>query len=253
MAASSLREPQKHALYRYLDLVMAAFVSVLIVSNIASSAKIISFGFSICGVPMAFDGGTILFPLSYIFGDILTEVYGFKASRRVIWTGFVALALTAGVFALLGLLPSDSFWNSLYTGDGTASGQAAYGFILGGMGSGGIVLASLVAYWAGAFSNSAILSRMKVAMGGRMLWARTIGSTLVGQAVDTGIFILVATFLGVFQWGSFLSLLLTNYIFKCLVEAFMTPATYAAVRALKKAEGVDAYDRAVKLNPFSIK
>ena len=233
-----------HRNFRYLDLVMAAFVAVLLVSNIASSAKIVDLGFSLFGVPMAFDGGTLLFPLSYIFGDILTEVYGFRASRRVIWTGFAALAATAGVFFLLKILPAEAAWEGY-------AGSAAYDAVLGGMSSGGIVLASLAGYWVGEFSNSAVLSKLKVAMKGRYLWVRTIGSTLAGQLVDTLAFMLVATVLGVFPWEIFLSLVLTNYLFKCIVEAAMTPATYAAVRALKAAEGVDAYDVGISLNPFS--
>lgn len=241
MALPSLSDQRN---FRYLDLVMAAFVAVLLISNIASSAKIVDLGFSLFGVPMAFDGGTLLFPLSYIFGDILTEVYGFRASRRVIWTGFVALAAAAAVFFVLRMLPAEAAWESY-------AGSAAYDAVLGGMSSGGIVLASLAGYWVGEFSNSAVLSKMKVAMRGRHLWARTIGSTLVGQLVDTLAFTLVATALGVFPWELFLTLTLTNYLFKCAVEAAMTPATYAAVRILVAAEGVDAYDAGVSLNPFA--
>lgn len=230
--------------FRYLDLVMAYFVAVLVVSNVASSAKIVDLGFSLFGVPLAFDGGTLLFPLSYILGDVLTEVYGFKASRRVIWTGFVALAASSAVFFALRALPGEASWRG-YAGD------AAYDAILGGMSTGGIALASLFGYFAGEFANSAVLSRMKVATKGRMLWARTIGSTLVGQAVDTTVFFLVACAAGVFAWDLFLTLALTNYLFKCGVEAAMTPATYAAVRRLKAAEGVDAFDEGVSLNPFA--
>ncbi len=164
--------------YRYLDLIMAVFVTVLVVSNIASSAKIVDLGFSLVGVPMAFDGGTILFPISYIFGDILTEVYGYKNSRRVIWIGFGCLALSALVFAILRFLPAEANWQG-YAGD------AAYLAILGGMSSGGIVLASLGGYWSGSFSNSFVLAKMKVLTRGRWLWMRTIGSTIAGELVDT--------------------------------------------------------------------
>ena len=229
---------------------MAYFVAVLIVSNVASSAKIVDLGFSVFGVPMAFDGGTLLFPLSYIFGDVLTEVYGFRASRRVIWTGFIALAASAAVFFLLRALPAETGWQGY-------AGNSAYEAILGGMSSGGIVLASLAGYWAGEFSNSAVLSRMKVAMKGRHLWARTIGSTLVGQLVDTLAFVLVASATGVFAWELFLTLVLTNYLFKCGVEVLMTPATYAAVKKLKAAEGIaaNAYadEAGVSLNPFALR
>jgi uncharacterized integral membrane protein (TIGR00697 family) len=227
--------------YRYLDLVTAAFVGVLVVSNVASSAKIVDLGFSLFGIPMAFDGGTLLFPVSYIFGDILTEVYGFRTSRRVIWTGFVALAASSLVFFALRALPGDASWEGY-------AGQAAYDAILGGMSSGGIVAASLAGFLMGELSNSLVLARMKVLTGGKALWARTIGSTLVGQLVDTLAFVLVASAAGVFGWELFASLVLTNYVFKCLVEAVMTPATYRAVRLLKEAEGIDAYDRDLRIS-----
>lgn len=178
--------------YRYFDWVMALFVTVLIISNIASSAKIIDWGVSIFGLRLAFDGGTILFPISYIFGDVLTEVYGFRRARRVIWTGFAMLGLTAFVLWLVRIMPGEATWQEY-------AGQTAYEAILGGISSGGIVLASLVAYLAGSFSNSIVLARMKVLTRGRFLWMRTIGSTLVGEGVDTVIFILVATLAGVFR------------------------------------------------------
>ncbi len=165
--------------YRFLNAVTAIFVTVLIVSNIASSAKIVDLGFSVAGIPMAFDAGTILFPISYIFGDILTEVYGFRNSRRVIWTGFFCLALAAATFWVVSRLPGEITWQG-YAGD------AAYQAILGSMSSGGIVLASLAAYWAGEFSNSVILAKMKVLTEGRWLWTRTIGSTLVGELIEFG-------------------------------------------------------------------
>jgi len=231
--------------YRYFDLIMAVFVTVLVVSNVASSAKIVDLHFNIVGVPMAFDGGTLLFPLSYIFGDILTEVYGYKKSRRVIWTGFFCLALASAVFALIGLLPGEATWQG-YAGD------AAYAAILGGMSSGGIVLGSLAGYWSGEFTNSFTLAKMKVLTNGRHLWARTIGSTLVGELVDSSIFVTVACLFGVFPWSLFLTLVLTNYLFKCAVEAAMTPVTYAVVNRLKKSEGEDFYDRGTNFNPFSL-
>jgi uncharacterized integral membrane protein (TIGR00697 family) len=229
--------------FRYLDLVTAFFVAVLIISNVASSAKIVDGGFSVCGIRLAFDGGTLLFPLSYVFGDILTEVYGFRAGRRVIWTGFAALALSSLVFLLLRLLPGDAEWEGY-------AGSAAYDAILGGMSSGGIVLASLLGYWVGEFSNSALLSRIKVIMGGRFLWVRTISSTLVGEFLDSFVFVLVASISGVFGWGLFPGLVLTNYLLKCGIEVLMTPATYGAVHALKRAEGIDVYDRGLRYSPF---
>jgi hypothetical protein len=223
---------------------MAFFVAVLLVSNIASSAKIVDWGVSLFGIPLAFDAGTLLFPISYVFGDILTEVYGYRRSRRVIWTGFFTLALAAAVFWLVGAMPGEATWQS-YAGD------AAYRAILGGMSSGGIVLASLAGYWLGEFCNSYVLAKLKIATSGRWLWSRTIGSTLVGQAVDTVVFVAVASAFGVFPWGLFLTLSLTNYLFKTFIEALMTPLTYLVVGALKRAEDEDYYDRDTNFNPFA--
>ena len=229
--------------YRYFDRIMALFVMVLVVSNIASSAKIIDLGFSIFTVPLAFDAGTLLFPVSYIFGDILTEVYGYKRSRRVIWTGFAALALSALIFWSIQRLPGEVTWQE-YAGD------EAYTAILGGMSSGGIVLASLIAYWMGEFSNSFVLAKMKILTAGRWLWTRTIGSTLVGELVDSAAFIAIASLFGVFPWSLFLTLTVTNYLFKTATEVLMTPLTYAIVKFLKKVENEDYYDRETNFNPF---
>ena len=229
--------------YRFFDLIMAVFVTVLVVSNIASSAKIVDWGFSLFGVPMAFDAGTILFPISYIFGDILTEVYGYKQSRRVIWAGFTCLALSAFIFWIVRIMPGEATWQG-YAGD------EAYNAILGGMSGGGIVLASLAGYWTGEFTNSFIMAKMKILTQGRWLWMRTIGSTLFGELVDTVMFVVVASAFGVFPWSLFLTLTVTNYLFKCGVEALMTPVTYLVVGALKRAEGEDYYDRGTDFNPF---
>jgi uncharacterized integral membrane protein (TIGR00697 family) len=231
--------------YRYLDLIMAVFVTVLVVSNIASSAKIVDWGFSIFGIRMAFDAGTILFPISYIFGDILTEVYGFKNSRRVIWAGFACLAVSAVVFGIIRLLPGEAQWQK-YAGD------AAYLSILGGMSSGGIVMASLAGYWSGEFTNSFVLAKMKILTRGHWLWMRTIGSTIIGELVDTVLFVTIASLFNVFPWSLFVTLSLTNYLFKCTVEILMTPFTYATVAALKNMEKEDYYDRKTNFNPFSI-
>lgn len=231
--------------YRYLDLIMALFVTVLVVSNIASSAKIVDWGFSIFGVRMAFDAGTLLFPVSYIFGDILTEVYGYKNSRRVIWAGFACLALSALIFWIVSVLPGEAQWQQ-YAGD------AAYLAILGGMSSGGIVLASLAGYWSGEFTNSFVLAKMKIITRGRWLWTRTIGSTIAGELVDTLVFISIASLFHVFPWTLFLTLVITNYLFKVGIEALMTPVTYAAVGRLKKTEDEDYYDRDTNFNPFHI-
>ncbi len=227
--------------YRFFDLVMALFVTVLIVSNIASSAKIVDWGVSIFFLPLAFDAGTILFPISYIFGDVLTEVYGFRRSRRVIWTGFGCLALTAVVLWLVRLMPGEATWQ-------TQTGQAAYDAILGGLTSGGIVLASLLAYLAGEFMNSVVLAKLKVATGGKWLWLRTIASTLVGEGVDSVAFVGIACLTGVFPWSLFWTLTVTNYLFKTAVEVIMTPLTYLVVNRLKKAEQEDYFDTDTKFN-----
>ena len=239
----SANKSEKERTYHYFDLVMVLFVTVLITSNIASSAKIVDWGFSIFKVRMAFDAGTLLFPVSYIFGDVLVEVYGFKRSRRVIWAGFGMLTLSALLFSAVRAMPGETNWQSY-------AGQTAYDAILGGMSSGGIVIASLLAYLAGEFSNSIIMAVMKVATKGRWLWMRTIGSTIIGEGVDTIIFVLIATFTGVFQWEVFASLVLTNYLFKVGVEVIFTPITYQVVRFLKKAENEDYYDINTRFTPI---
>ena len=235
------KTPQRS--YRYFDLVMALFVTVLIISNIASSAKIVDWGVSIFNLPLAFDAGTILFPISYIFGDVLTEVYGFKRSRRVIWTGFGCLALTAAVFWLVRVMPGEATWVE-------QSGQGAYNAILGGLTSGGIVLASLLAYLAGEFMNSIVLAKMKVATRGKWLWSRTIGSTLVGEAVDSLVFVSIATLTGVFPWSLFWTLTVTNYLFKTAIEILMTPVTYWVVSTLKRQEQEDYFDTHTRFSIF---
>jgi hypothetical protein len=232
--------------YRSFDLVMAVFITVLIVSNVASSAKIVDWGISILGLRLAFDAGTILFPVSYIFGDVLTEVYGYRRSRRVIWTGFACLAASSAILWLVRIMPGEASWQAY-------AGQKAYEAILGGMSSGGIVLASLIAYWAGEFSNSFVLAKMKILTKGRWLWMRTIGSTLVGEAVDSVLFVCVASIAGVFPWNLFLTLVVTNYVFKCGVEVVMTPVTYRIVAVLKRVEAEDFYDVGTSFNPFRLR
>ncbi len=234
-----------HKTYKYYDLIMVTFVTVLIVSNILSSAKIIDWGISLFGTRLAFDAGTLLFPVSYIFGDILTEVYGYRRSRRVIWAGFACLALTSVLFFIVKILPGEATWEQY-------AGQHAYDVILGGMTSGGIVLASLLGYWLGEFSNSYVLAKMKLLTRGKWLWTRTIGSTLVGEGVDTVVFVSVATLFGVFPPVLMASLILTNYIFKVGIEAIMTPVTYAVVNFLKEKEQEDYYDWDTDFNPFRL-
>jgi len=231
--------------YRFFDLIMAVFVSILIISNIASSAKIVDWGFGIFGIRMAFDAGTLLFPVSYIFGDILTEVYGYKNSRRVIWAGFTCLVISVIFFWIVKTLPGEPQWKH-YAGD------AAYLAILGGISSGGIALASLAGYWSGEFTNSFVLAKMKIITRGRWLWMRTIGSTIVGELVDTLVFISIASLFHVFPWSLFFTLVITNYLFKVGVEVILTPVTYSVVNALKKSENEDYYDRETNFNPFHL-
>jgi uncharacterized integral membrane protein (TIGR00697 family) len=222
---------------------MALFVAVVLISNIASSAKIIDWRISVLGLPLSFDAGTLLFPISYIFGDILTEVYGYQQSRRVIWTGFAAAALMSATFWLIRQLPGEANWQS-YAGD------EAFDAILGGVSSGGIIIASLAAYLVGEFSNSVVLAKLKVATQGRHLWLRTIGSTLVGEGVDSIVFVVIASVFGVFPWEIALSLIVSNYLFKVFIEVVMTPATYRIVAFLKRAEHEDYYDTDTDFNPF---
>jgi uncharacterized integral membrane protein (TIGR00697 family) len=232
--------------FRYLDVVIALFVTVLITSNIASSAKIVDLKLAIFGTRLAFDGGTLLFPLAYIIGDLLTEVYGFKVARRAIWTGFIALAMSALLFFILRILPGEQTWE-------TYAGAAAYDAILGGMSTGGIVLASLSGYLVGVFFNSAIHSRIKVLMKGRLLWVRAIGSTIIGQLLDSLVFVSIASLTRVFPWELFATLVFTNYLLKLLLEVLVLPFTYLSVWVLKKAEGMDVYDHGVKYNPLGFK
>lgn len=219
--------------YKYLTALSVFFVSVLLISNIAST-KIVDFGW------FTFDGGTLLFPLSYIFGDIMTEVYGYKKARNVIWLGFISALVMSIVFMVVGALPPAADWGN----------QAAYDAILGLTPR--IVLASLFAYFCGSFSNSFILAKMKILTKGKLLWTRTIGSTVVGELVDSTLFILIA-FWGVLPGTLLVTLIVSNYIFKTLVEVVFTPITYKVVNFLKKKEQEDYYDTATNFNPFAVK
>lgn len=216
--------------YKYFEIIIAFFVAILLVSNIVSS-KIISFG------AFSFAGGIIVFPLSYIFGDVLTEVYGYKNSRKVIWLGFATNILMAIILMVVGALPSSPNWHD----------QASYEKILGLTPR--IVVASLLGYFAGEFSNSFVLAKMKILTRGKWLWTRTIGSTVVGEFVDTAIFITVA-FSGILPQGLMVTIILSNYIFKTLFETIFTPLTYIVVNWLKKAENEDYFDKKTDFNPF---
>jgi queuosine precursor transporter len=233
----------EHKNYRYYDLIMALFVTVLLISNMLSSAKIIDLKASIGPLALLFDAGTLVFPISYIFGDVLTEVYGYKRSRRVIWAGFGATILMGFFVWFAGVLPGEAEWQG-YAGDD------AYEAILGGIS--GLIVASMVAYFLGEFSNSYVLAKMKVFTQGRFLPLRTITSTLVGQGIDTTVFFLIATALGVFPADILLSLIVTNYIFKVGLEVLLTPFTIQIVNGLKAVEHEDYFDRDTDFNPFAL-
>jgi queuosine precursor transporter len=215
---------------RYFDLISGSFIAVLLISNVTATKLVGLLGFP-------FDGGTLLFPLSYIFGDILTEVYGFGRARRVIWLGFLANALAAICFYVVGILPPAADWPN----------QSAYEAILGLVPR--IVFASFIAYLCGEFTNSYVLAKMKIATQGKWLWTRTIGSTLVGEGVDTLIFVTIA-FAGTIPLYSLWLMMIFNYVFKCGIEVLFTPITYWLVGALKRREQVDVYDKETVFNPF---
>jgi len=217
--------------YKYLADISVFFVSVLLISNIAST-KIVDLKWFI------FDGGTLLFPLSYIFGDILTEVYGYKRTKSVIWLGFFMALLMSLVFIAVGKLPASPDWGN----------QNAYDLILGLTPR--IVMASLIAYACGEFSNSFILAKLKLKTSGKKLWLRTISSTVVGELIDSVIFIVIA-FWGILPNPLLLSLIISNYIFKTAVEIIFTPVTYKVVKFLKKEESEDFYDSNTNFNPFA--
>jgi uncharacterized integral membrane protein (TIGR00697 family) len=229
--------------FKYLDIILVFYVLLLVLSNIASSAKIIDWGISFGSIRLSFDAGTLLFPISYVIGDVMTEVYGYKHARRIIWIGFGALIFSALAFKLVQIMPGETTWQSTV-------GQDNYNLILGSISSGSIVIASVIGYLAGSFSNAILMVVLKFLTKGKHLWTRTIGSTIVGEAFDTFSFILVATALGVFPWSLFWSLTITNYIFKVFIEAAVTPLTYWTVNRLKQSEGVDALDEKVSLSPF---
>ncbi len=219
--------------YKYLGAISVFFVSVLLISNVAST-KIVDLKYFVL------DGGTLLFPLSYIFGDILTEVYGYRRARNVIWLGFFMALLMSVVFIIVGKLPPAADWGN----------QEAYNAILGLTPR--LLLASLIAYSAGSFSNSFVLAKMKIWTKGNMLWARTIGSTLVGELIDSSLFIVIA-FLGILPNPLLFSLIISNYLFKSAIEVLFTPITYRVVKFLKTKEGEDYYDKDTNFNPFAVK
>jgi uncharacterized integral membrane protein (TIGR00697 family) len=221
---------------RYYDLVTAAFVTILLLSNVIGAGKVATVTLPGLGA-WPFGAGILFFPLSYVIGDVLTEVYGYARARRCIWAGTAALLFMALMSWVVVALPPSPDW----------TGQAAYEAVFGQVPR--IVLASIVAFWAGEFANSLVLARMKLATQGRHLWARTIGSTIVGQGIDSLIFYPLA-FWGVWDGGTLLVVLLTQWALKVGWEAALTPATYAAVGFLKSREGIDVYDRGTDFTPF---
>jgi queuosine precursor transporter len=210
---------------------MAAFVVVLVLSNVIGAAKLSSVG------GFVFGAGILFFPISYVIGDVLTEVYGYARARRCIWAGFGALLFLALMSWVVVSLPPADGW----------TGQAAYDAVFGQVWR--IVIASIAAFWAGEFVNSFVLARLKILTAGKHLWSRTIGSTVVGQAVDSLIFYPVA-FLGVWTTEQVLTVMVTNWAMKVAWEVILTPATYWIVGTLKRAEGVDVFDRGTAFTPF---
>ena len=221
---------------------MAAFVTVLLCSNLIGAAKAAQVTLPLLG-PVTFGAGVLFFPISYIFGDVLTEVYGYGRDRRVIWAGFAALVFAAFMSAVvLALKPAAGEFNTAY--------QAHLEGVFGNTPR--IVLGSVVAFWCGSFVNSYVMARMKVAMHGRALWMRTIGSTLCGELVDSGLFYLIA-FGGIWPHEQLVAVIVAQYVLKTSWEVVMTPVTYRVVAFLKQQENEDFYDRATDFNPFRLK
>ena len=218
--------------FKYLDLLTTAFVVILLVSNLVAQ-KVCQIG------PFPISGAVLLFPITYIFGDMFTEVYGFDASRRAIWSGFFGTALLYAVGALVIALPAAPGW----------ANQAAFATVFGFIPR--ILGASLIAFWAGEFANSYVMARMKLWTGGRMLWTRTVGSTVVGQAVDTTL-VIGLTFGGLYPARTLLKIIATGYLLKVGYEVLATPLTYLVINGLKRAEHADTFDRAEDFNPFSL-
>jgi len=238
----SIRHVEAHEVansrFRYFDFVMAAFVTILVLSNVIGAGKIATVDLPGIG-PWPFGAGILFFPLSYVIGDVLTEVYGFARARRCIWAGFVALVFMAFMSWVVVKLPPDAGW----------TGQAAYEAVFGQVPR--IVLASIIAFWAGEFVNSVVLAKMKLWTKGKQLWTRTIGSTIAGQGVDSLFFYPIA-FFGILDSQTLLKVMLTQWLLKVGWEALLTPVTYAVVGFLKRREGFDVYDQKTEFTPFSV-
>ena len=227
--------------YRHYELVMAAFVVVLICSNLIGPAKIAQVTLPFLGV-VTFGAGVLFFPISYVFGDILTEVYGYARARKVIWAGFAGLGFASFMAAVVVALPPAPFWHN----------QPAYEIAFGSTWR--IVLASMSAYFCGEFVNSYVLAKMKILTAGRWLWTRTIGSTIFGEAVDSALFYPLAFYgSGIIPNEKLPLVMLSQFVIKVAVEVVFTPVTYRIVNALKRAEHEDYYDRDTDFNPFSLR
>ncbi|HEY4356618.1 MAG TPA: queuosine precursor transporter [Acidobacteriaceae bacterium] len=226
--------------FRYLDALTTAFVVILLVSNLLAQKVVMIGPFHLGGHalgPFETSGAIILFPITYIFGDIFTEIYGYAASRRAIWLGFFGTALMYGVGAIVIALPSSPSWHN----------QGAFQIVFGFLPR--ILAASLIAFWAGEFANSYTMAKLKLITKGRMLWTRTVGSTVVGQAVDTTLVVFI-TFVGVVPIRELIPMILTGYLLKVGYEVIATPLTYLVVNWLKRIEGVDTFDAHTNFNPF---
>ena len=224
---------------RYFDFVMAAFVTVLVLSNVIGAGKVAVVDLPWLG-PWPFGAGILFFPVSYVIGDVLTEVYGYARARRCIWVGFAAMLFMAFMSLVVVALPPADSW----------TGQAAYVEVFGLVPR--IVLASILAFWAGDFANSYVLARMKVWTHGRLLWTRTIGSTVVGQGVDSLLFYPLVLY-GRIDNETLLTLMLTQWVLKVAWEALLTPLTYGVIGWLKRREGIDVYDENTDFTPFRAK
>ena len=227
--------------YRYYDFVMAAFVCVLLCSNFIGAAKQAVVDLPLLG-PTPFGAGILFFPISYIFGDILTEVYGYGRDRRVVWAGFGALAFASFMaWVVVSLPPGPSDYMKVY--------QPALEAVFGNAWR--IAAGSMVAFWCGSFANSYVLAKMKIATQGKWLWSRTIGSTLVGELVDSSLFYFIA-FYGIWQTEDVIKVAVAQYFLKTGWEIVMTPVTYKVVGFLKRHENEDYYDRGTDFNPFKL-
>jgi uncharacterized integral membrane protein (TIGR00697 family) len=229
--------------FRYYDLLVGGMVAVLLCSNLIGPAKVCTLTLPLLGA-LSFGAGNLFFPISYIFGDVLTEVYGYARARRAIWAGFGGLLFASFMtWVILGMPPSPG---EPYN----ARLQPALEVVFGSTWR--IVAASMVAYWFGDFANSFVMAKMKLLTQGRWLWTRTIGSTVIGQGIDSLTFYPIA-FAGIWEGQTILKVIAFNWTMKVLVEVVFTPVTYAVVGFLKRREGVDVYDSATHFTPFSLR